>query len=118
MLEDAEATEARQARVGCETGPAEVSAAGSARNEGAGPESAREPVRQEAQEEVQETAPARGRIILSSPDILDQEEVFATCGVLGRAFAPAVGRQAIEDGIVQACGKKLMGVLMYTRGRF
>lgn len=58
------------------------------------------------------------KIILSSPDVLDQEMKYAECGILGKAFAPAARKQAVEDGIVKACGKKPLGISMYTLGKF
>lgn len=45
---------------------------------------------------------SKGKIILSSPDVLDQELRYAECGVLGKAFTPGVERQAVADGILTA----------------
>lgn len=43
---------------------------------------------------------------------------YAECGIFGKVFVSAVRKQAVEDGIVKACGKKFLGISMYTLGKF
>lgn len=50
--------------------------------------------------------------------MIDQEENFAVCGAIGKAFAPNVGRKEIEDGIMKLCGTRNVGLSLFTARKF
>lgn len=75
----------------------------------------------ESSAQVEKSAPhkpIRCKILLSSPDTLDQEEIFVARGVLGKAFSPDASRQLIEEAIHQACGQKPEGLNMFFTRKF
>lgn len=85
-------------------------------------ETPKEPKRAAAETPVPSTvslpAAKRSKILLPSLDVIDQEENQAACGVIGKAFAPGVGRKEIEDAIVKRCGIKSLGLMTFSAGKF
>lgn len=58
------------------------------------------------------------RIRLPSADALDQEELFAANGVLGKILGRHAVCQEIEDSIYAACSQHPTSVSLYTQGKF